>query len=323
MAASNPSRGALRVVTFGEALVVLVAEPGPLERSDTFARSLGGAEANVAVALASQGLDVAMITRVGDDGFGRYLRERLRALGVDTSAVLTDPIRRTGVYVKEVGGTSNVPTDLGVGASAMHYYRSSSAGSHMDPALIGEPGVAALLADAAVVHTSGITLALSDSAVATQRALIGSLDPTAIVSFDLNWRPWLWHGRHDSARVVLDEAMRGCDIALTGIGESAAVFGTTTPEDIRRRFPEPRWLIVKDDDAAVVAFDGDRREVVPAHRVDAVESTGAGDAFAAGVLAGLLAADTLRDMVERGHRTAAGALRSTEDHVAGARGSRR
>lgn len=319
---SHPSAGPAvgpAAATFGEALVVLVqGEPGPLEHATQFTRSLGGAEANVAIGLASLGVRTTAITRVGDDGFGRYVRAELARLGVDTSAVGVDPVRTTGLYVKEVGGTSGEPTDIGPAHSRMHYYRTASAGAHLSPEVLAEPAVAAAVASVDLIHTTGITPALSDAAAAAQRALVESVRGQALVSFDLNWRPRLWTGREDAGRRELTAFFRSADIALTGLDEAAEVFGLATPEEIRRAFPEPRILVVKNDGGTVVAFDGEERVEAPPHDiVDVVESIGAGDAFASGLLAGIIAQRSLVDCVAQGHRTAARALASVADHVAG------
>jgi 2-dehydro-3-deoxygluconokinase len=304
--------------TFGEALVVLVQdEPGPLELSPVFTRSLGGAEANVAIGLAGLGVTTSTITQVGDDGFGRFIRDELHRLGVDTSAIGLDPKRTTGLYIKEVGGDSGAPSDLGSGRSRMHYYRTASAGAHLSPRLLDEPAVTAVLSRAALVHTTGITPALSDSAAAAQRALVAAVRGRALVSFDLNWRPRLWLGREAAGRKQVGDFLRTCDIALAGLDEAEEVFGVTSADELRRAFPEPRRLIVKNNGGAVVAFDGVERIEVPVPAaVDVVESIGAGDAFASGLLAGILQRLPLAESVEQGHRTAARALASITDHVA-------
>ncbi|WP_336647329.1 sugar kinase [Microbacterium sp. MMO-10] len=322
MSAPSPS-STLRAAAFGEALVVLVQDvPGPLEASPVFRRSLGGAEANVAIALAALGVPTSVISQVGDDGFGRYIVDELRLLGVDTSACAVDPARATGLYFKEVGGGTGRPTDLGPARSRMHYFRSGSAGAHLTPALLDTPAVARVLDQAAIVHTTGITPALSDSASAAQHALVARVRPRGLVSFDLNWRHRLWHGREAAGRLQLAELMRTCDIALAGLDEATEVFGVSTAEELRAMFPEPRRLVVKNDGGAVIAFDGAERVEVPVpERVPVIEAIGAGDAFAAGLLAGILQQLPLFASVEQGHRTAARALSSITDHIAP--GSRR
>lgn len=306
----------MTIACFGEALAVLVqARPGPLEHSETFIRSLGGAEINVAIGLVAQGTPAAVLTRVGDDGLGRYITQTLTGFGVDVSAVDVDGERPTGMYLKEIGADAGSEHDLGPGASRMHYYRAGSACSALSPALLAAPAVATVLAGASIVHTTGITPALSASACATQRALFAARRPGQLLSFDLNWRKSLWRGQEAAATEVLGAFVAEADIVLLGSDEADAVFGVGDPDEVRRRFPQPRWLIVKNDKNTAVGFDDAQRFEVTPDRADVVEAIGAGDAFAAGLLAGLDAGGSLEDAMIRAHATARRALTSVHDFV--------
>jgi len=94
------------ITCVGEALIVLAAQRGPLETAESFVRGAAGAEVNVATTLAALGISTSIITRVGADGFGRYLSAHLAEAGVDISAVLADTARPTGLYVKQRGAGS-------------------------------------------------------------------------------------------------------------------------------------------------------------------------------------------------------------------------
>jgi 2-dehydro-3-deoxygluconokinase len=289
--------------------VVLVAEPGPLEESVTFHRSAGGAEANVARVFRELGVDASWISRVGDDGFGRYLVGQLNEAGVDTSAVTVDDARPTGMYVKQRGGGSGRPFDLARGDSAMTYFRNGSAASALS--CVDLDGAArTLLDDADLVHFSGITVALSESAADLTRAL---LKESAIVSFDLNYRPALWRSDIGSAATILAEHVRGSDVVLMGADEASEVFGTADAEDLRDLFPQPRHLVIKNDAHTVTAFEGSVRTDVAALTLDVVEKIGAGDAFAGGFLTGLLTGKTAVERIRMGHLCAAGALTAHGD----------
>jgi 2-dehydro-3-deoxygluconokinase len=308
-----------KVASVGEALTVLVpTEPGALEDAETFRRSIGGAELNVAIGLAARGVSSALLTRVGDDGFGRHIDSELRKHGVDASGVEIDPARKTGLYIKEIGGAAEAhPHDLGSGSSAMHYFRASSAGSALSPAYLERPEVRDILDAVAIVHTTGITPALSESALDLSRALVEARRPGRLLSFDLNWRPALWAGREADGVEIIASLARGSDVVLLGASEAQTVFGTTDPGELRERLREPRILVVKNDGNAATAFDGPERVDVPALNVDVVEAIGAGDAFAAGFLAGLVDGADVRASVEAAHRLAVVALASQGDHVGG------
>ena len=306
---------ASKIACIGEGMVVLVPEtPGPLEISETFSRGIGGAELNVAIGLAALGMPVSWLSRVGDDGFGRHITETLAARGVDTYGVEIDRDRPTGLYVKEVGASTDLPNDLGPATSRMHYYRAGSAASALSPAYLNRPDVIAVLDSAQLVHTTGITAALSPSAADLVASLAGRR-PGQLLSVDANWRPGLWRDRVDEGISTLTALMRGADAVLLGALEAQTLLGTTDPDEVRRMLPEPRWLVMKNDENAATGFDQGTRVDVPALSVEVVEAIGAGDAFAAGFLAGLVGGAPLEDCLASGHRLAIQALVSTADHA--------
>ncbi|MFD0530861.1 sugar kinase [Kitasatospora arboriphila] len=270
-------------VCLGESMAVLLPDAaGPLEAAGGFRPAVGGAESNTACALAALGVPAAWIGRVGDDGFGRMVTADLAACRVDVSAVAVDPHRRTGLYVKETGGSA-LPHDLGPGRSRLHYYRTGSAASALSPALLADPAAARLLAGARLLHLTGITAALSDDCLALVRALLADRRPGRLVSLDLNWRPALWHGRDPA---VLPDLLDAADVLLLGADEAAEALGTGDPAALRAAFPSPATVVVKDASHRVTALDRSGAAVTElALAVEVVEPTGAGDAFAADYLA--------------------------------------
>lgn len=304
-----PSR--IRAVTVGEGLAVLVARPGPLEDSPAFDRTAGGAEVNVATVLTQLGIGTGWISRVGDDGFGRYLVRHLDERGVDTRAVYTDPARPTGLYVKERGGGSSRPTDLAAGASRMLYYRTGSAASALSP--IDLAANTGLLEGCELIHVTGITTALSPSATELTDALIALPRHGRLISFDLNYRPALWIRRVESAADILARQVRGSDVVFLGADEALEVFGTGDPARLREMFPQPRHLVVKNSGHSVTGYLGADRCEVPALRLQVTEAIGAGDAFAGGYLAALLQGRPHEALLRYGHLCAAAALTAAGD----------
>ncbi|MEV6774527.1 sugar kinase [Nocardia sp. NPDC051030] len=312
------SQPTMRAVTVGEGLAVLIAQPGPLEDSPVFERGAAGAEANVAAVLSQLGVQTAWISRLGDDGFGRYLMRQLAERGVDTTAVTIDPARPTAVYVKERGEGSDRPTDLAAGASRMLYYRTDSAGSALSPADLVT--AAPVLDHAALIHSTGITTALSPSATALTGALLDLPRAGRLISFDLNYRPALWARRTDlpaagpgSAADILARQIRGSDVAFLGADEAEAVFGVGDAEALRELFPQPRHLVVKNDKHSVTGYFGAKQLEVPALELEVTERIGAGDAFAGGYLAALLQGRPHEQLLRFGHLCAAAALTGTGD----------
>ena len=324
---TSPIPATAEAVCIGETMAVLVPErPGPLEEVESFHRGVGGAESNVACGLAALGVSSSWISRVGADGFGRLVLSQLAERGVDTSAVAVDPHRPTGLYVKEIGGDGGSPHDLGPGNSRLHYYRSDSAASALSPETLETPEAVALLSGARLVHLSGITAALGyragrDGGKRLVEAILERRQPGQIVSFDLNWRPAMWHrpegpGAGPQPAEILAALADRADVVLLGADEGEQLFGTCDPQRLRALLPNPRVLVVKDSGHRVTAFDESSAEGITefALDVEVVEPIGAGDAFAAGYLAGLLRGDDQRRRIRRGHVCAASALVVRGDH---------
>lgn len=295
-----------QIVCVGEAMVVLTpADDVPLSHAERFVRSVGGAELNVALTLAGLGVPAAWLSRLGDDGFGRHVAAVARDAGIDLTAVTFDAGRPTGLYVKEPGTAPD-----GSRRSAMLYYRDGSAASALSKADLRRPAVAAVLAGARVVHVSGITPGLSDSAAAFCDALPDALGPSTRLTVDLNYRPALWRDRDVAP---LHRLLASAEEVLLGADEAVSVFGTAEPDALLRALPRARRVLLKQEEHGVLVLSRDGRLHVPALDVDVVEPVGAGDAFAAGYLAGRWYGLDVRPAVVLGHRCAAAALAVRED----------
>ncbi|WUW21941.1 sugar kinase [Streptomyces sp. NBC_01463] len=291
------------VVCLGESMVTfLPSQPGRLADVPAFGRGIGGAESNVACALAAAGHRAAWVSRVGADGFGDHLVDTVSAYGVDTSAVRRDPARPTGIYFRTA-------TDRGTDVHEVAYYRAGSAASAMSPSNVPHEALSA----GRVLHLSGITAALSADCLALLRELTAPRPGRPFVSFDVNHRPGLWRDGEASPEVLLDLA-RGADLVFVGEDEAEEAWGIVGAEAIRAALPEPEVLVVKRGAEGATVFSGLRpgeaEEVtdVPALRVDVVAAVGAGDAFAAGFLSATLRGLPVRDRARHGHLMAAAVL---------------
>ena len=282
----------LDVVTFGEAMLMLVADqPGPIENATSFVKRTAGAETNVAIGLARLGLQVGWVSRLGTDSMARYLLGALQAEGVDCSHVACDPAQRTGFQFKgRVAGGGDPPVE---------YHRKGSAASQFQPEDIDVPW----LRSARHLHATGVFSALSDSCHATaQRSMQLTRAAGGTVSFDPNLRPTLWPSPERMRQAINDLAGQA-DWVLPGIEEGRFLTGTERAEDIAHFYRErgARLVVVKlGPDGAY--FDGEAGSgYVSGYPVgQVVDTVGAGDGFAVGVISALLQGRSVSEAVRRG-----------------------
>ncbi|MFM9558161.1 MULTISPECIES: sugar kinase [Streptomyces] len=226
---------AVDVVALGESMVTfLPTRPGRLADVPSFDRAIGGAESNVACALAAAGHTARWVSQVGADGFGDHLLEEIGSYGVDVTSVRRDPARPTGVYFRTAA-------DRATDTHEVAYYRAGSAASAMSTRTVDLAAVHA----GRVLHLSGITAALSDDCLRLLRDLTAPRpDHHPLVSFDVNHRPGLWRDS-DGPRVLLELARRA-DLVFVGEDEAQQAWGVTGgPTAIRTLLPEPTTLVVK------------------------------------------------------------------------------
>jgi 2-dehydro-3-deoxygluconokinase len=299
-------RRPIDLLAIGETMALVVpAAPEPLEAAEDFRIASGGAESNAACHVAAAGGRAEWFSALGEDALGRRVLRQIASHGVDVGRVRRDPRAPTGLYVK----------DPGIGVS---YYRRGSAASRLSPDDLADID----WSQVRIVHLTGITLALSESCRALVHAAIDAAhEAGALVSFDVNHRPALWAQREEAAATILAAARRA-DLVLAGRDEAAELWGTRRADEVRALLPAVPHLVVKDSDVEAVEFAADARVAVPAPHVDVVEAVGAGDAFAAGWLTGLLEGEEPATRLGRGHAMAARALSSTQDIPAQSRTTR-
>jgi len=282
----------LDVVTFGEAMLMLVADrPGPLELAQSFVKRTSGAETNVAIGLARLGMKVGWVSRLGTDSMARYLLAAMRHEGIDCSHVACDPAQRTGFQFK--GRVE------GGGDPAVEYHRQGSAASLFEPAQIDVPWLTA----ARHLHATGVFPALSENCLDTARRSLRLMRGAGrTISFDPNLRPTLWSST-ERMRETINELALQADWVLPGIDEGRLLTGADTPEAIARfyRARGARLVIVKLGPEGAY-FDGEAGQGrVPGFPVQAVVDTvGAGDGFAVGVVSALLEGCSVVDAARRG-----------------------
>lgn len=269
------------IAVFGEAMLLLIADrPGPLEQAQSFTKGIAGAEINVAVGLSRLGFDVRWFSRVGADSMGRYLIDHMRGEGVNCDGVAMQAAQRTGFQFKGRVDDGSDP--------AIEYHRKGSAASLMTPADIDE----SRLAGARHLHATGVFPAISATALATaRRTLQVARDSGSTISFDPNLRPTLWADEATMRREI-NALAAGADWVLPGLAEGELLTGHKSPDAIARFYRDQGASLV----VVKLGADGayyDHAELgcghvpgCPVERV--VDTVGAGDAFAVGVISGLL-----------------------------------
>ena len=238
----------------------------------------GGDTSNAAIAAARQGARVGMITAVGQDMPGDSFMALWQREGVDTSCVVRSERAQTGIYF--------VTHDTS-GHHFLHY-RTGSAASLYAPSDVPIAAIAA----ARMLYISGISQGISVTACDAVFAAIDAAQQHNIsVAYDTNYRPRLWPASRAAA--VMHATMEAVDYAMPGIEDVRVLTGLTEPEamlDFYLRLG-PKVVVLKMGEAGAWLATPDRRVLVPAFPVTAVDATGAGDTFCGSVLARILAGD--------------------------------
>lgn len=283
------------VLCIGETMAMVAPTvSAPLVDAASFRMEAGGAESNVAARLVALGHRAVWRSRLGMDPLGARVARALESVGVETW-VEWDAEHPTGIYVKDPG-------------AGVYYYRTGSAASHAGPELLDDVDWSSV----SIVHISGITPALSPSCHALVEAVFARAQHVDVpVSFDVNHRSALWSSADDAP--LLAQLARRADIVFVGRDEAETLWGTEDAESVRALLPEPAMLVVKDGAVGATAFTHERTVFEPAIPVKVVEAVGAGDAFAAGFLAGTLEQVSVAERLRRGHLAAAEALSTTAD----------
>lgn len=279
----------MEFVTMGETMAAFSPSGSEkLRNAFEYQVRIAGAESNCAVGICRMGHTAAWISRVGKDGLGEFVVKNIRAEGVDVSCVETDERRHTGVMFKEtVTGNETKVT----------YYRKDSAASQM---YLSETGKS-LICNASIFHVTGITPVLSESCKET---VVSAMETAAshetLISFDPNIRWKLWDKDYTQDLKTLSLMS---DILLLGRDEAEVLFGTRDLKELCGLVFESskvKYLALKDGAGGAAAAIPGEMVFVPPFPCHCIDPIGAGDAFDAGFLAGVLEDQPLQTCVEYG-----------------------
>ncbi|WP_448951786.1 bifunctional 5-dehydro-2-deoxygluconokinase/5-dehydro-2-deoxyphosphogluconate aldolase [Labrys neptuniae] len=295
------STPALDVVTIGRASVDLYGQQvgGRLEDMATFIKAVGGCPANIAIGTARLGLKSALITRVGDEAMGRFIREQMQREGVATQGIHTDPARLTALVILGVRDEKQFP---------LIFYRDNCADMALDESDIDE----ALIASAATVVVTGTHFSKPNTDAAQRKAIRLAKKHGRKVVFDVDYRPNLWglagHGAGEERYIKADHVTQhlqtilpDCDL-IVGTEDELAIAGGSedTLETLRRiRAISAATIVCKRGPMGCVVFPGaipaslDDGVRGPGFPVEVYNVLGAGDAFLSGFLRGWLKGEPL------------------------------
>jgi 5-dehydro-2-deoxygluconokinase len=286
----------LDLLAIGRASVDLYGQQigGRLEDMGSFAKYVGGSPTNTAIGAARLGLSAALLTRVGGDHMGRFIREQLVREAVDVTSVLTDPERLTALVILGIRDRETFP---------LIFYRENCADMAMIPADVNEAQVRA----ARAVLINGTHLSQPGVFDTSMHAAKLARAAGGKIVFDIDYRPVLWgltardRGEnrfvaHEAATAILQNVLPMCDL-IVGTEEEVHILGGTTDtmaalRSIRRH--TGALLICKRGQEGCVAFPGPIPQslqegiVCPGFRVEVFNVLGAGDAFMSGFLRGWL-----------------------------------
>ncbi|MBV4473486.1 sugar kinase [Pseudomonas sp. B2M1-30] len=292
------------ILSFGETMAMFVAEQsGDLAAVAQFHKRIAGADSNVAIGLSRLGFNVAWLSRVGADSLGRFVVETLAKEGLDCSHVAVDATHPTGFQLKSRSDDGSDPT--------VEYFRRGSAASHLSP-----ESITPALLGALHLHATGIPAALSASSRAMSFELMTRMrDAGRSVSFDPNLRPSLWA----SEREMITQTNRLAALAhwvLPGLSEGRLLTGFEDPADIAGFYldqgaeavaiklgPQGAYFRTHLDEGFVAG--------VPVETV--VDTVGAGDGFAVGMISALLEHQSFADAVRRANWIGSRAVQSRGD----------
>ncbi|GHG11103.1 MULTISPECIES: 5-dehydro-2-deoxygluconokinase [Amycolatopsis] len=268
----------LEALTIGRVGVDLYPEQSgvPLAGVSTFAKSLGGTATNVAVAAARLGRRTAVLTKVGPDGFGDYVRQALDGFGVSPEFVGTSPDLQTPVVFCELNPPADPP---------LLFYRSPIA---PDLTLTDEDVPWDVVESVPLLWVTGTGVSV-EPARATQRKILEARGRREHTVLDLDYRPMFWPSV-EQAHAEIGGLLDHVTVAVGNRTEVEVAVGTADPDAAADRLLERglRLAVIKKGAEGVLVATPESRSTVPPQRVEVVCGLGAGDGFGGALIHGLL-----------------------------------
>ncbi len=294
-----------KILLIGEPMELLTSEEGAsLAEAENFRASVSGAELNTATGLSRLGCEAVYVTRLGDDPRAERIRAYISRNGIDGSHIITDPLHQTGAMTKRKSAD---------GMHEIHYYRQCSAASYLcekDVECIDLGGFRA-------VYFSGIFPTISASAAQAARHLVKrAREEDVTVIFDPNLRCQLWTDDADTI-ALLNEFAAAADVFLPSLKEAEKLCGLNDPEEIADHYLSlgTKKVVVKLGKHGAFYKSHVESGVAPTFRADeVVDTVGAGDGFAAGLISGICEEIPLGEAVVRANAVGCMQIQNASDN---------
>ncbi|MGI2314593.1 sugar kinase [Staphylococcus arlettae] len=297
-------------ITIGEPIALFGSDEidKKLHEASKFTKYLAGAEVNVAVGVSRLGHSTQYISRLGEDPFGTFIINELYKNNIGTNYIDSTNEYWTAYQLKN---------QVSKGDPEIHYFRKGSAASHFKKDILDNVD----FSNTKIVHLSGIFPAISKEALQSFEYLIELIDENKIFStFDPNLRPQLWNSEEEM-KATINRLAGHADIILPGINEGEILVGTTDPNKIAdyylKNSSKTKIVIVKlGDEGAFLKEKGqDKGKYIKGIHVDkVVDTVGAGDGFAVGIITGILEGLNMEEAVKRGNAIGALAVQNLGDN---------
>lgn len=296
-------------LTIGEPIALFGSEEVDKSLKDAlhFQKFLAGAEVNVAVGVSRLGHSSEYITQVGKDPFGEFIIDRLHENKIGTDYISETSDFWTAFQLKD---------RVSDGDPSIFYFRKGSAAAHFEKEVLDKID----FSEVKMAHLSGIFPAISPAAQSAFRYLIELLEKHQIqTTFDPNLRPQLWASTKEMVETINDLASHA-EIVLPGINEGEILMGSRDPEAIADFYlnngTATKTVIVKlGTKGAFVKLKDGISYTVPGFKVEkVVDTVGAGDGFAVGLITALIEGKELKEAVIRANAIGAMAVQSPGDN---------
>ncbi|MBP7792367.1 MAG: carbohydrate kinase [Candidatus Goldbacteria bacterium] len=270
------------VITVGEILADFVPAGG--KKILQYRLNPGGAPSNVAINLSRWGIKSGIISKIGDDFIGDFLLDFLKKNKVDTACVYRDIERKTGlvfVFLDEKGERD------------FSFYGEPSADQFLNEKEIKK----SYIKQAKMLHFGSIGMMNEISRKATLKAINVARDNKIFISYDPNVRLNLWEGRHTQARQEIKNYFKHADVIKISDDELQFLFDSKPePDRVKRIFRKNQIVFISAGAKGCYVYRNNFFKYVSGYKVKVKDTTGAGDAFMAGVIFGILKNNGLKNI---------------------------